>query len=419
MAEHLVIVGGGQAAAQAVQSLRQQSFAGPITLVCDEPYPPYQRPPLSKKYLAGELPRERLLLRPASFYGEKGVTLEQSCRVEELDLAARKVRLEDGRSLAYERLLLATGSRVRRLDVPGSGLSGVHYLRTIGDADAITTSLTPGARAVLVGAGYIGLEVAAVLRQRGFAVTVLEALDRVLARAVSPEVSAFYAACHRDAGVAIHCRAAVKALHGTTRVTAVETTDGQTFACDVVIVGIGIVPNVELAASAGLACNNGIVVDECARTADPNVAAAGDCTNHPHPLLGRRVRLESVPNAIHQAKVAAATLLGAPVAYSEVPWFWSDQYDLKLQIVGLSAGYDEVVLRGDPKTRSFAAFYLAAGQLLAVDAVNSPREFLAGKKLVASRARIAPDVLRDPNAELAALAASDSTPAPPLAGRVD
>jgi 3-phenylpropionate/trans-cinnamate dioxygenase ferredoxin reductase component len=404
MAEHLVIVGGGQAAAQAVQSLRQQSFSGPITLVCDEPYPPYQRPPLSKKYFAGELARERLLLRPAAFYAEKGVTLEQNARVEELEPAARRLRLRDGRTLAYDRLLLATGSRARALDVQGTGLADVHYLRTIADVDAITASLTAGARVLLVGAGYIGLEAAAVARQRGFEVTVLEAASRVMSRAVSAEVSAFYETCHRAAGVVLHCGAVVKALHGTTRVTAVETTDGRRFPCDVAIIGIGIVPNVELAAAAGLECSNGIVVDEFARTADPSIVAAGDCTNHPLPLLERRVRLESVPNAIHQAKVAAAALVGAPAAYSEVPWFWSDQYDLKLQIAGLSTGYDEVVLRGDPAKRSFAAFYLAQGQLLAVDAVNSPREFMAGKKLVANRAQIAPDILRDATVDLVPLA---------------
>jgi 3-phenylpropionate/trans-cinnamate dioxygenase ferredoxin reductase subunit len=404
MTDPLVIVGGGQAAAQAVQSLRQQNYSGAITLLSDEPYPPYQRPPLSKKYLAGELTRERLLLRPAAFYAEKGVTLEQNTRVEEVDAAGHRVRLRDGRTLAYDRLLLTTGSRVRTLDLPGATLPGVHYLRTITDVDGITASLVPGARIVLVGAGYIGLEVAAVVRQRGYDVTVLEAFDRVMARAVSVEVSAFYEATHRAAGVAIHCGAAVKALHGTTRVSSVETADGRSFPCDIVIVGIGIVPNIELAAAAGLECNNGIVVDEFARTADPHIVAAGDCTNHPLPMLGRRVRLESVPNAIHQAKVAAATLLGAPVAYSEVPWFWSDQYDLKLQIAGLSTGYDEVVLRGDPAKRSFAAFYLAAGRLLAVDAVNSPKEFIAAKKLVANGARVAPDVLRDVGVDLTALA---------------
>ncbi len=404
MSQHLVIVGGGQAAAQAVQSLRQQSFAGPITLLSDEPYPPYQRPPLSKKYFAGELPRERLLLRPAAFYAEKGVSLEQNARVEELDVAGRRVRLRDGRTLAYDRLLLTTGSRVRKLEVPGATLPGLHYVRTIADVDGITSSLREGTRVLLIGAGFIGLEIAAVARQRGFEVTVLEAAERVMSRAVSVEVAAFYEARHRDAGVAVHTGAAVAALRGAQQVTAVETADGRVFPCDVVIVGIGIVPNVELAAAAGLPCNNGIVVDEFARTADPHVVAAGDCTNHPLPLLERRVRLESVPNAIHQAKVAAATLLDAPIAYSEVPWFWSDQYDLKLQIAGLSTGFDEVVLRGDPTTRSFAAFYLRAGQILAVDAINSPKEFIAGKKLVASRAHIAPDVLRDAAVDLTPLA---------------
>jgi 3-phenylpropionate/trans-cinnamate dioxygenase ferredoxin reductase component len=403
MSEHLVIVGGGQAAAQAVQSLRQQSFSGSITLLGEEAYPPYQRPPLSKKYFAGEIARERLLLRPAAFYAEKNVALEQNTRVEEIEPAGHRVRLRDGRTVAYDRLLLATGSRARLLDVPGAGLLGVHYLRTIDDVDAITASLAPAAHVLLVGAGYIGLELAAVARQRGYEVTVLEAADRVMSRTVSVEVSAFYETCHRAAGVAIHCGAAVKALHGATRVTGVETTDGRTFACDVLIVGVGIVPNVELAADAGLPCSNGIVVDELARTADPHIVAAGDCTNHPHPLLDRRVRLESVPNAIHQAKVAAATLLGTPTPYSEVPWFWSDQYDLKLQIAGLSTGYDEVVVRGDPAARSFAAFYLRGGQLLAVDAVNSPKEFIAGKKLVANRARIAPDVLRDASVDLTPL----------------
>jgi 3-phenylpropionate/trans-cinnamate dioxygenase ferredoxin reductase component len=350
------------------------------------------------------LPRERLLLRPAAFYAEKGVSLEQNARVEELDVAGRRVRLRDGRTLAYDRLLLTTGSRVRQLDVPGARLPGVHYVRTIADVDGITSSLREGTRVLLIGAGFIGLEIAAVARQRGFEVTVLEAAERVMSRAVSVEVAAFYEARHRDAGVAVHTGATVKALHGAQQVTAVETADGRVFPCDVVIVGIGIVPNVELAAAAGLPCNNGIVVDEFARTADPHVVAAGDCTNHPLPLLERRVRLESVPNAIHQAKVAAATLLDAPIAYSEVPWFWSDQYDLKLQIAGLSTGFDEVVLRGDPATRSFAAFYLRAGQVLAVDAINSPKEFIAGKKLVASRAHIAPDVLRDADVDLTPLA---------------
>jgi 3-phenylpropionate/trans-cinnamate dioxygenase ferredoxin reductase subunit len=403
MAEHLVIVGGGQAAAQAVQTLRQQSYAEPITIVGDEPFAPYQRPPLSKKYLAGEVPRERLLLRPAAFYAEKGVALELGRSVAELDLGAQALRLADGGVVHFDRLLLATGSRVRKLDAPGAALAGVHYVRTIADIDAINASLPPSGSIVVIGGGYIGLEVAAVTRQRGFAVTVLEGADRVLARVAGREVSDFFAQAHRDAGVEIHCGAAVRALHGTARVKSVETTDGRRFHCDAVLVGIGIVPNLELAQNAGLACANGISVDAYARTADERVLAAGDCTSHPHPLYGRAVRLESVPNAIHQAKVAAASLLGAPSAYSEVPWFWSDQYDLKLQIAGLSHGHDAVVVRGDPASRSFAAYYLANRRIIAVDAVNSPREFLQGKKLVGSGFAIDADVLRDPRTDVLAL----------------
>jgi 3-phenylpropionate/trans-cinnamate dioxygenase ferredoxin reductase subunit len=404
MTEHLVIVGGGQAAAQAIQTLRQQGFAGPITLVGDEPYVPYQRPPLSKKYLAGELPRERLSLRPESFYADKAVTLALGCGATELDVESAELRLADGRKLHYDRVLLATGSRVRRLETPGAALEGVHYLRTIADADGIAADLRPNARVLLVGAGYIGLEVAAVAAQRGFAVTVLEGAQRVMSRVVSAEVAAFYEACHRAAGVEFHFGATVRALHGTRRVTGVETSDGRTFACDVAIIGIGVVPNIELAAAAGLPCANGIVVDEFARTVDARVLAAGDCTNHPHPLLERRVRLESVPNAVHQAKVAAATLLGAPAAYAEVPWFWSDQYDLKLQIAGLATGEGEVVVRGAPPARSFAAFHVADSRVLAVEAVNSPRDFMHGKKLIASGVRVSPAQLRDPAFDLGPLA---------------
>ncbi len=406
MTERLIIVGAGQAAAQTVHSLRQQQFAGAITVVGEEPFLPYQRPPLSKKYLAGELPRERLFLRPASFYAERDISVELGTRAAALDLSARSVRLADGRTLDYDRLVLATGSQVRRLRVPGSDLRGVHYVRTIADVDAISASLTPSARVVMIGAGYIGLEVAAVLRQRGLAVTVLEAADRILSRVVCPEVAAFYLRHHTAAGVDIRCGATVSAMHGRTSVDSIETDSGEHFECDVVIVGIGVIPNTELAGAAGLPCDNGIVVDEFARTPDPYVLAAGDCTNHPHPLLGRRVRLESVQNAIHQAKVAAATVLGAPSAYSEVPWFWSDQYDLKLQIAGLSEGFDEVVLRGDPEAASFAAYYFAAGRLIAVDAVNSPRDFIQAKKLLAAGKVVTVAELRDAAADIAALGES-------------
>jgi 3-phenylpropionate/trans-cinnamate dioxygenase ferredoxin reductase component len=403
MTEHFVIVGGGQCAAQAVHSLRHQGFAGSITLIGDEPHVPYQRPPLSKKYLAGELPRERLHLRPASFYADKQVTLELGRRAETLDLAARTVELDDSRSIRYDRLLLATGSRVRRLAVPGMELAGVHYLRTIADVDALAPTAKQGAHAVIVGGGYIGLEVAAVLRQRGCLVTVLEAADRLLARVVCSEVSQFYHERHAAAGVTVRCGAQVRAFVGSERLTAVETANGERFECDLAIVGIGIVPNVELARAAGLPCADGIVVDRHARSAEPTVVAAGDCTDQPLDLYDRRVRLESVANAVHQGKIAAGAMLDALTAYSEVPWFWSDQYDLKLQIAGLSTGYDEVAVRGNPQSGSFAAYYLAAGRLIAVDAVNSPHDFMNGKKLVAARVRVSAAQLRDPQTNLAAL----------------
>jgi 3-phenylpropionate/trans-cinnamate dioxygenase ferredoxin reductase subunit len=406
MAEHLIIVGGGQAAAQAVQTLRQQTFDGSITLVAEEPFPPYQRPPLSKKYLAGALPKERLLIRPQAFYADKSVNLMLDCKAEELDPQTQSLRIGDGRVLHYDRLLLTTGSRARRLEVPGSDLGCVHHLRTIADVDAITASLEPGARALVVGGGYIGLEVAAVLVQQGLAVTVLEAADRLMARVVCAEVSAFYHRQHSEAGVDIHYGAAVERFHGAGRVEAVEIAGGRRFACDLVIIGIGIAPNVELAAAAGLDCTDGIVVDEYARTADPRILAAGDCTSHPHPLLGRYLRLESVQNAIHQAKVAAMSVAGTPTAYSEVPWFWSDQYDLKLQIAGISQGYDEIVIRGDPGGKSFAVYYLAGGIVIAVDAINSPRDFLAGKKIVGAKIAIASAALADPKTDVAALVAA-------------
>jgi 3-phenylpropionate/trans-cinnamate dioxygenase ferredoxin reductase subunit len=404
MSEHFIIVGGGQAASQAVQTLRQQGFAGKLTLIGEEPHLPYQRPPLSKKYLAGELPRERLFLRHAAFYAEKAVTLELGRSATELDLANHIVRLDDGRTLSYDRLLLATGSAVRRLPIPGADLAGVHYLRTIADVDAIAARLAPNARVLLVGAGYIGLEVAAVTAQRGFAVTVVEALERAMARTVAPQVSEFYHRQHREHGVTIHYGAAVRAFHGAGGVSAVELADGRRLDCDVAIVGIGVVPNVALARAAGLSCDNGIVVDAHAQTGDEHVFAAGDCTNQPLGTLGRRVRLESVPNAIHQAKVAASGMLGAPTTYSEVPWFWSDQYDLKLQIAGLSTGYEEVAIRTGATAHSFAAYYLAGGKVIAVDAVNSPHDFMNGKKLVAAGVALTAAEIGDPATDLAARA---------------
>lgn len=400
MSEHLLIVGGGQAAVQAVHTLRQNGYAGRITVVCGERHAPYQRPPLSKKYLAGQMPRERLALRPEAWYRERGVELMIGARAVELEPATGRVRLDGGQVLRYDGLLLATGSRVRRLSVPGGDLPGIHYLRTLDDVDAIAPNLVAGRRLVLVGAGYIGLEVAAVAASRGVDVTVLEAADRVMSRVVGPDVSRFYQRCHADAGVNIRCGTTVTAFSGRTAVEAVETAGGETFPCDFAVVGIGIEPDVELAAAAGLPCENGIVVDEHARTLDPRIAAAGDCTNHPHPLAAGRVRLESVQNAIEQAKAAAANFAGEPHAYTEVPWFWSDQYDLKLQIAGLVQDYDDHALRGDPASRSFAVFYLREGRLIAVEAVNAPRDFLFAKKAIPATLEVDPGRLADTSLDL-------------------
>ena len=294
--------------------------------------------------------------------------------------------------------------RVRRIDAAGAELGGIFYLRSIADADLVSWQLQPSRRLVIVGAGYIGLEVAAVARSRGVEVTVLEAAERVMARVVCREVSAFYRDVHEAAGVRIACGSGVREFVGDQHVEAVVSTDGTSHPCDLVVVGVGILPRTELAEQAGLRCENGIHVDEEARTSDPNIFAAGDCTAHPNAILGRRVRLESVHNAVEQAKTAASSILGETRPYSQVPWFWSDQYDLKLQIAGLSEGYDQVVLRGNPADRRFAAYYIRDGRIIAVDAVNSPRDFLLGKKLVAAHAAIDPLLITDAGSDLESIA---------------
>lgn len=402
MAKHLVVIGGGQAALQTVQSARQLGHEGPITLIADEPHAPYQRPPLSKQYLAGKLPRERLYLRPERFYEEKAIALRLGRSACELDIDKQRIELDDGTQLGFDQLVLATGSRARRLDVRGAELAGIHYVRSIADIDALRPELSAGARAVIVGGGYIGLEVAAVAVELGVEVTILEAAERLLARVVCAELADFYARYHAEAGVSLHCGAALSAFVGQQRVTAVETADGARIPCDLVIVGIGVLPNTELAERAGLDTADGILVDTGARTAHPNVFAVGDCTRHPHPHAPGTVRLESVNNAVEQGKAAAASLLGSSAPFESVPWFWSDQYDLKLQIAGLALGYDEIVVRGAMSRDGFAVYYLADGVPIAVDAVNSPREFMQAKKIVAARAKLSTARIADPAADLTA-----------------
>jgi len=393
MVERIVIIGAGQAGAQAIATLRAEGFEGSLTLIGDEAYPPYQRPPLSKAYLAGDFARERLFLKPDAFYAETGCELRLSLVATAIDRPRKTVGLSDGTKLSYDRLLLATGARVRQLPVPGAALAGVYYLRGIADVDALRQHFQPGTRLAVVGGGYIGLEVAAVAVKHGLKVTVIEAADRVMVRAASPQISAFYEKIHRANGVEFVLGAMAERFEGDARAQGVSTNLGRVEA-DVILAGIGIVPNCELAEAAGLACDNGISVDEYGVTSDPDIFAAGDCTSHPG-FSGGRVRLESVQNAIDQAKHAALAMVGKPLAYREVPWFWSDQYDLKLQMAGLARPSDVVIRRGDLPTGKFAVFHLREGVVAAVEAVNSAPDYIIGRRLIAARARVPADKLAD------------------------
>jgi 3-phenylpropionate/trans-cinnamate dioxygenase ferredoxin reductase subunit len=396
----IVIVGAGQAAAQAVDALRRRGHAGPITLVGDEPGLPYQRPPLSKKYLSGAQGSERMPIRHQGFYQDHRVELRLGRRALRVDRAARSVALDDGSTLAYGLLLLATGSRPRHIVAPGADLAGIHYLRTMADADALRDAARPGRRAVIVGGGYIGLEVAATCRELGVEVTVLEMADRVMNRVVCEPVSAYFHAEHLRHGVDIRLGARVLGFAGDAagRVNAVHCADGTVHPADFVVAGIGVLPGDELARDCGLECDNGIVVDQYCRTGDPSIYAIGDCTNHLSRHYGRRVRLESVDNAFEQANTAAANMLGVPTVHDKVPWFWSDQYHHKLIIVGLAQDHDRVVLRGDPAQHSFSCCYLRDGELIAVDTVNQAKDQMAARRLVAARAR--PDLAKLPDAAI-------------------
>jgi len=395
MISTILIVGAGQAGAQAVDTLRREGFGGRLVLIGDEPELPYQRPPLSKKYLSGEMAADRLLFRHRSFYDEHRVELKLGRQAVRLDAAARQVELADGEQVTYDRLLLCLGAQSRRLTCPGATLPGVHYLRALADVAPIQTGFKPQARVVIIGGGYIGLETAATCRKMGCEVTVLEMADRVMNRVVAPSVSEYFAREHGAHGVNIICDTRVVCVEGDGRAERVVCADGTRHAADLVIVGVGAVATTELARAAGLTCDNGIVVDEYCRTSDAAIYAAGDCTNHPSLRFGRRVRLESVDNAFEQAKTAALNLLDKPVAHDRVPWFWSDQFDSKLLIVGLSQDHDRQVLRGDPASRSFSVCYLKGRELLAVEAVNHSKDYMAARKLIAERALMHLDKLAD------------------------
>lgn len=396
----VLIVGAGHAGGSAAAFLRQYGYDGPITLVGAEPIAPYQRPPLSKAWLKGEADAEALMLRPAEWYAENGVDLRLGRTVTALDRAARRARLDDGAELAWERLILATGARARRLQVPGADGPGVLELRTAADAERLKAALGPGRRLAVIGGGYVGLEAAASARALGSEAVVIEREPRVLARVACEPLSRFFEAYHRARGVAFELQAQVAGLEPG----AVRLADGRRLACDATLVGVGAQPNLELAEAAGLACRDGVVVDLEARTSDPAIHAIGDVTWRPLPLYDREVRLESVPNALEQARQAAAAIAGRPAPAPEVPWFWSDQYDLKLQIAGAPFDCDGIITRGDPATGRFALFHLQGGVVRAVEAVNAPAEFMAGKQLVGRRAAVSPERLADPAVSMKAVA---------------
>jgi 3-phenylpropionate/trans-cinnamate dioxygenase ferredoxin reductase subunit len=402
----IIIAGAGHAGGSAAAFLRQYGWKGEIVLVGEEPLPPYQRPPLSKAWLKGEAKAENLALRPPHFYEKQAITLRLGTRVTGIDRAARQVRLGDGSTLDYTALILATGAHARPLTVPGHDLPGVLALRNAADADALQAALRPGQRLVIIGGGYIGLEVAASARALGADVTVIEREARVLARVAGPELSGFLAAAHAAHGVRIVCDAGVaEILAQDGRAAGVRLTDGAAIAADAVLVGVGALPNEVLAHAAGLPCHNGILVDMEARTEDAAIFAIGDCTCRPLPHYDhRRHRLESVPNAIEQAKQAAAAICGRPGPVPEIPWFWSDQYDLRLQMAGLAFDTAVSVVRGDPRAGSFCVFHLDVhDRVLALEAVNAPADFMAGRQLVAKGARIAPGALGDSGIDLKSL----------------
>lgn len=402
MADRIVILGAGHAAAQAIDTLRRRGHAGSIVLVGDEPHLPYQRPPLSKKYLAGTHERSRLAIRQARYYSQHAIETRLGKRALQIDRRTQRVRLDDSSDLAYDALLIATGSRARRLPITGSDLDGVRYLRTMADVDSLRAALQSTRRIVIIGGGYIGLEVAATCRQQGHAVTVLEAQDRIMKRVASKQTSAVFTAEHVRNGVNIICEAGgleIIAHSGTRQVRAVRCDSGEHEA-DIVLIGVGGEAAQELACDAGLESNGGIVVDRHCRTSDTSIYAAGDCTSHPSARYGGLVRLESVDNAFEQATVAALNMLGEPAVHDSVPWFWSEQFDLKLTITGLSNAHDAVVVRGDPETYCFSVCYLRDGELLAVESINNSKDSMVARRLIAARTHCDPNRLADPTRAL-------------------
>lgn len=395
---HVVILGAGHAGGTAAALLRQYGHEGPITLVGEEPIPPYQRPPLSKAWLKGEADADSLALKPLEFYAEQNIDFRPNVRAEKLTRSDKTVSLSDGSTVTYDFLIIATGARAIKLPVEGAHLSGLLELRTAADAELLKATIGPGKKLAVIGGGYIGLEAAASGRALGAEVVVIEREPRLLARVACESLSTFFLDYHKTKGVSFELGATVAGFEGQDgHVTGVKLADGRVIACDAALIGVGATPNDEIAREAGLDTARGIVVDLEARTADPAIFAIGDVAHRPMPIYDRMFRMESVPNALEQAKQAASAIVGRPAPAGEVPWQWSDQYDLKLQIAGYAFDVDQVLLRGDPASAKFAVFHLKGNQVQSVEAINSPPEFMMGKMLIANRKPVDLGKLADPS----------------------
>ena len=398
--ENLLIIGAGQSAIQCISTLKKEGYSGSITLVGEEEHLPYQRPPLSKGFLEDSLNKERLYFKKLEFFTENKVQLYLGLSAEKLEIANQKVYLSDNSELEFDKLVFATGSRVRYLDFPGSELKSIFYLRDLDDAEAIKKDLETSENLVIIGAGYIGLEAAAIAAKKNKKVTIIEMADRVMNRTVDPQISEYYLNLHKSYGVNFHFNTSLETINKVSDSLEVVCSDGNEMKTDSVLIGAGVVPNIELAEEAGIYCDNGIIVDEFGQTNFKNIYACGDCTNHPNKILNKNLRLESVHNAMEQAKTVASSVMNNPMEYNQVPWFWSDQYDHKLQIVGLSGDHDMVTMRGNTNDAKFMLFYTKDEELIAVDAINNPKEFLISRKLVANKVKIKPKVISDLNTNL-------------------
>ena len=398
--ENLLIIGAGQSAIQCISTLKKEGYSGSITLVGEEEHLPYQRPPLSKGFLEDSVNKERLYFKKLEFFTENKVQLYLGLSAEKLEIDNQKVYLSDNSVLEFDKLVFATGSRVRLLDFPGSELKSIFYLRDLDDAEAIKKDLETSENLVIIGAGYIGLEAAAIAAKKNKKVTIIEMADRVMNRTVDPQISEYYLNLHKSYGVNFHFNTSLETINKVSDSLEVICSDGTEMKADSVLIGAGVVPNIELAEEAGIYCDNGIIVDEFGQTNFKNIYACGDCTNHPNKILNKNLRLESVHNAMEQAKTVAFSVMNNPMEYNQVPWFWSDQYDHKLQIVGLSGDHDAVTMRGNVNDAKFMLFYTKDEELIAVDAINNPKEFLISRKLVANKVKIKPNVISDLNTNL-------------------